>query len=136
MTRHKWTTKEQDAWLEERLPKFIEVNQRKAAAKEFFPDMLKAFIEKWPVEPVTAAEIKDAGNAEFAMRVKKGAYEQVRPFPSNTRRCAYIFDSEYPTGSPTKHGHLHQVALAAAKMFLISKLLNRKRCRRGRHIKS
>ena len=37
MTCRKWTTDEQEAWLEQRKPAFLEANQKKTAAKDFFP---------------------------------------------------------------------------------------------------
>lgn len=79
MTRQKWTTKEQERWLEDRKPAFLIANQNKVAAKEFFPSVIKEFRDKWPVPPVTQEDIKDAGNAELAARVKKTKYDKVRP---------------------------------------------------------
>ena len=78
MTRQKWTTKEQERWLEDRKPAFLIANQNKIASKEFFPGVVKEFRDKWPVPPVTQGEIKDAGNAELAARVKKTKYDKVR----------------------------------------------------------
>jgi hypothetical protein len=43
MTRQKIMTDEQEAWLNERKPDFLLANQRKVAAKEFFPTALKEF---------------------------------------------------------------------------------------------
>ena len=77
MTRRKWTTDEQEAWLEQRKSAFIEANQKKTAAKEFFPIVIKEFCEKWPVSPVTQKEIDDAGSIELATRIKQGKYDKV-----------------------------------------------------------
>ena len=60
MTRRKWTTDEQEEWLDERKADFMEANQRKAAAKDFFPTVCRDFRTKWPVPSVTEGEIKEA----------------------------------------------------------------------------
>ena len=77
MTCQKWTTEEQEAWLEQRKSAFLEANQKKNAAKDFFPVVTKEFREKWPVPPVTEQEIIDAGSVELATRVKQGKYDKV-----------------------------------------------------------
>lgn len=81
MTRQKWTTPEQEAWLEERKPAFLLANQTKRAARNFYPDLVKEFRDKWPVPPVSEAEIADAGSVELATRVKKEKYDKVRTCP-------------------------------------------------------
>jgi hypothetical protein len=81
MTRQKWTTEEQEAWLEERKPAFLLANQKKCAARNFYPDLVKEFRNKWPVPPVTQAEIDDAGSVELATRVKRDKYGKVRTEP-------------------------------------------------------
>jgi hypothetical protein len=78
MTRRKWTTEEQETWLEQWKTAFLEANQKKSAAKEFFPVMTKEFREKWPVPPVTEQEIIEAGSVELATRVKVGKYDKVQ----------------------------------------------------------
>lgn len=78
MTRQKWTTKEQEAYLEERKPAFLAANQNKAAAKEFFPIVIKEFRDQWPVPAPTHEEIIDAGSLELAARVKRSVYDKVR----------------------------------------------------------
>jgi len=77
MTRRKWTTEEQEGWLQQRKSAFLEANQKKSAAKEFFPVVLKEFHEKWPMPPVTEKEITDAGSVELAMKAKQGKYDKV-----------------------------------------------------------
>jgi len=77
MTCRKWTTEEQEAWLEQRKAAFLEANQRKTASKEFFPALTKEFHEKLPVPPVTEQEIADAGSVELAMRVRQEKYDKV-----------------------------------------------------------
>lgn len=83
MTRAKWTTKDQEAWLEERKPAFIAANQKKCAAKEYFPLITKEFRDKWPTPPVTPKEIEDAGSLEMATRVKINKYDKVSSLSNN-----------------------------------------------------
>jgi hypothetical protein len=77
MTRQKWATKEQEAWLEERKAAFFSANQKKAAAKEFFPTVLQEFRDKWPVPQVTEEEINKAGSLELATKAQKDKYDKV-----------------------------------------------------------
>ncbi|KIJ91185.1 hypothetical protein K443DRAFT_135548 [Laccaria amethystina LaAM-08-1] len=90
MTRRKWTTDEQEAWLEQRKAAFIEANQKKTAAKDFYPIVTKEFCEKWPMPPVTQQEVDNAGSIELATRVKQGKYDKCICgwFPNNTRNVA------------------------------------------------
>jgi len=81
MTRQKWTTKDQEAWLTKRKPAFLEAKQNKTTAKEFFPLVVQEFRDKWPVPPVTQEEIADAGSLELAIRVKKDIYDKVQLSP-------------------------------------------------------
>lgn len=78
MTRRKWTTDEQEEWLDERKADFMEANQRKAAAKDFFPTVCRDFRTKWPVPSVTEGEIKEAGSTELATKRKREACDKVR----------------------------------------------------------
>ena len=78
MTRRKWTTDEQEEWLDERKADFMEANQRKAAAKDFFPTVCRDFHTKWPVPSVTEGEIKEAGSTELATKRKREACDKVR----------------------------------------------------------
>ena len=77
MTRQKWTTNEQHEWLEARKAAFVEANQKKNAAKEFFPLVIKEFREKWPVPTATPEEINEAGSVEIATKVKRDKYDKV-----------------------------------------------------------
>jgi len=77
MTCASWANKDQLNWLEPRKAQFIEVNQRKATFKEFFPDVVKDFREKWPVSPVTPEEVKEAGSEESATKNKRNKYDKV-----------------------------------------------------------
>ena len=77
MTPATWTDDEQHRWLEAYKARFIEANQRRAASKEFFPDIVKAFCEKWPVPPASQEEIDGAGSVELATKNKRNKYEKV-----------------------------------------------------------
>jgi hypothetical protein len=66
MTCSTWATNDQHEWLEAQKAQFIDVNQRKAAAKDFFPDVVKQFWEKWPVPSVSQEETDEAGSVELA----------------------------------------------------------------------
>jgi hypothetical protein len=79
MTRQPWTTDGQRVWLESRKPAYLEANEKKTAAKEFFPVVFKEFREKWPVPPVTLEEIAQAdGSVERATKAKREKYDKVR----------------------------------------------------------
>lgn len=80
MTRQKWTSDEQEAWLELQKPAYIEANQKKTAAKDFFPTVTKEFSEKWPMSPVTQQEVDEAGSRERATQVKQAKYDKVSTF--------------------------------------------------------
>ena len=77
MTCSKWTTKDQEAWLEEQNPAFVVANQKWCTVKEFFPVLTNEFRNKWPVSEVTEKEIKHAGSLEKAIRIKKDKYDKV-----------------------------------------------------------
>ena len=77
MTRATWTDDEQHTWLEARKAIFIEANQRRAAAKEFFPNIVKEFREKWPVSTPSQEEINEAGSVELATKHKHEKYDKV-----------------------------------------------------------
>ena len=77
MTCATWADEEQHDWLEARKAKFIEANQRRAAAKEFFPNIVKEFREKWPVPAVSPEEIEKAGSVELAINNKCERYDKV-----------------------------------------------------------
>lgn len=77
MTRAPWTDEEQHTWLEAHKAQFIEANQRRAAAKEFFPNIIKEFREKWPVSAPSQEEINEAGSVELATKNKRDKYDKV-----------------------------------------------------------
>ena len=77
MTHATWTNKAQHDWLEAHKANFIKANQRRAAAKEFFPDVVKEFHKKWPVPAVSQEEINKAGSVEHATKTKCDNYEKV-----------------------------------------------------------
>ena len=86
MTRQKWTTKEQEIWLDQHKSAFLEANQKKSAGKDFFPGLTKAFRDKWPVPAPTQEEINDAGSIELATRVKQGKYDKVHTSSCHSER--------------------------------------------------
>jgi hypothetical protein len=77
MIRATWATQEQHNWLEARKAQFIKANQRKAAAKEFFPDIVKEFRVNWPVPLFSQEEINGAGSVELATKNKHKKYDKV-----------------------------------------------------------
>ena len=77
MTHQKWTTDEQEEWLEQQKPAFLKANQKKTAAQDFFPIVVEEFCQKWPVPTVTEQEIVDAGSVKLAKRVKQNKYDKV-----------------------------------------------------------
>jgi len=87
MTRHPWTTEEQRVWLESRKAAFLKANEKKTAAKEFFPAVFKEYREKWLVPPVTEDEVNQAGSVERATKTKRDKYDQVwAQYNKNERR--------------------------------------------------
>lgn len=110
MPRQRWATKEQEVWLEERNPAFLLANQKKAAAKDFFPLVVQEFRDKWPVPPVTQEEINAAGSLEVATRGKKNKYDKVYPLLFRVRERLTIINSGLHLGFITRHGHLVMVA--------------------------
>ena len=77
MTRATWTDDEQHTWLEAHKAIFIKANQRRAAAKEFFPNIAKEFREKWLVSAPSQEEINEAGSVELATKHKCEKYDKV-----------------------------------------------------------
>lgn len=77
MTRRKWTTTNQEEWLNSRLAEFSDAQASKTT-KEFFPAVLKAWRDAWPTPDPTLEEITQAGNQEKATRKKRADEESVR----------------------------------------------------------
>ena len=77
MSGASWAGQDQHRWLEARKAQFIKVNQRKATAKYFFPEVVKEFGQKWPVPPVTPEEIGEAGSQELAIKKKHDKHDKV-----------------------------------------------------------
>lgn len=92
MTCRKWTSEEQETWLEQLKPAFLEANQKKTAAKDFFPTVIEEFRQKWPVPPVTEEEIADAGSVELATRAKQGKYDKVGTSPRHSQEKTRLMD--------------------------------------------
>ena len=78
MTRKKWTTKEQEDWLAERLPSFVQAQKDKTSSG-FFPPIYDDFNKRWPCPTPTQEEIAAAGGDRAkaeAILLKK--YNKVR----------------------------------------------------------
>lgn len=71
MGRRKWTTDEQGTWLAGYLDQFIDSQQTKTTAKEFFPKVLKEWHKAWPVSNPTQEELAGAKSSEDAVKKKK-----------------------------------------------------------------
>ncbi|EIW56913.1 uncharacterized protein TRAVEDRAFT_94652, partial [Trametes versicolor FP-101664 SS1] len=66
-----WTTPEEKAWLERRIPDFIEA-QEKNDPKSFFLACHCEWFHRFELEPPTAQEVaKQGGNVDKATSVKK-----------------------------------------------------------------
>lgn len=79
MTRTPWTSNDQKDWLESHKTEYLAANINKTATKVFFPEIFKAFREKWPVPDVTQDEIDKAdGSIELATKIKRSKYDKVR----------------------------------------------------------
>ena len=72
-----WTDDKQHTWLKAHKAIFIKANQRRAAAKEFFPNIVKEFRDKWPVSAPSQEEINKAGSVELATKHKHKKYDKV-----------------------------------------------------------
>ena len=92
MTRQKWTSEEQETWLEQLKPAFLKANQKKTAAKDFFPTVIEEFRQKWLVPPVTEEEIADTGSVELATRAKQGKYDKVGTSPRHSQGKTRLMD--------------------------------------------
>jgi len=69
MTRKKWTSKEQEAWLKARCKAFAEA-EINDTTKAFYQDTLDRWLEVWPNPEPTPAEIQAAGGLESAVKAK------------------------------------------------------------------
>jgi hypothetical protein len=80
MTRRKWTTDAQGDWLASHLDAFKEALSKKTTAKEFFPKIIKSWLEAWPIPEPTPEEVAKAKNLEDLIKKKKNIEENVRQF--------------------------------------------------------
>jgi hypothetical protein len=78
MTRRKWTTPDQEEWLNSRIAGFSDAQVNKTTSKDFFPVVFKEWRKQWPTPDPTPKEITDAGNIEKATLKKKNEEEAVR----------------------------------------------------------
>ncbi|KAI0671899.1 hypothetical protein C8Q78DRAFT_991412 [Trametes maxima] len=87
MARQKWTTPEQRAWLEKRIPGFVEAQQTQSTY-DFFIVVAYEWFKQFPMLEPTEEELKVAhGNRATAISVKKKAEKQrvTEWFYNNTR---------------------------------------------------
>ena len=77
MTRHKWTTTEQEDWLKFHLADFGDAQAKKTTSKIFFPMVVKEWKTKWPTPNPTVEEIMRAGNSKKATQRKRADEENV-----------------------------------------------------------
>lgn len=68
----------QKEWLEARLAAFREAQGQKTVMKQFFPEILKAWKEEWPIPLPTVEEISEAGSLQKAKAIKTKSQETVR----------------------------------------------------------
>lgn len=78
MTRAAWPTPEQKAWLEARVPAFIDAQQKKITSTLFFPLTHKEWQQQFPTLPPDEKELEEAkGNLDIAVAKKKKFWENV-----------------------------------------------------------
>ena len=70
MTQKAWTVDLQKKWLEAQLSTFCEAQAQKTVMKQFFPKILKAWKEEWPIPLPTDEEVAEVGSLEKAKAVK------------------------------------------------------------------
>jgi len=84
MGKKRWTTPEQQVWLEELIPEFVQAQQDKVS-RSFCKDTYDKWHEKWPTPSLTAEEVRRAkGNAEKALNTKLKMVENVRTHNKST----------------------------------------------------
>ena len=77
MGKKRWTTPEQQAWLEALIPAFVQAQQEKVIGT-FLDDTYNKWYEKWPTAAPTEDEIREsAGSAERALACKRKADNNV-----------------------------------------------------------
>lgn len=78
MTRRQWTMLEQSDWLKQHLAAFVDSQANKTTVKEFFPQVIKEWRERWPLAEPTPDEISKAKSVEDAIKKKKSKDDEVR----------------------------------------------------------
>lgn len=69
------------AWLEARVPAFVEAQQNKTTSTTFFPEAHKEWAEQFPTPEPTENEVEDAkGNMAAAVAKKHKFWEKVSDF--------------------------------------------------------
>ena len=68
MTRHKWTTDEQEVWLKKAFEEF-EIATLNDTRKQFYKKNYSSWLEKFPNPEPTQGQINAAGSREKAMKI-------------------------------------------------------------------
>jgi hypothetical protein len=77
MGKKRWTTPEQQAWLEGHVAAFVQAQQEKTTGT-FFKDTYSQWYKRWPTAAPTEDEIEDVeGNIEKACTCKHKAIDNV-----------------------------------------------------------
>jgi hypothetical protein len=81
MGKRRWTTPDQQQWLEALIPAFVKAQDDKTTTSVFFPETHQAWQKEWPVKKPTPQEIQDAkGDEQAALATKIKAVEDVSSF--------------------------------------------------------
>ncbi|KAH9911959.1 uncharacterized protein BXZ73DRAFT_56703 [Epithele typhae] len=79
MTRKKWATVSQEEWFRARQSRFADA-KIDGTTRAFFNTTMELFTEKWPLQPLTTAEIRAAdGSVEVAAEKQRKAMCKVSP---------------------------------------------------------
>lgn len=82
MGRKKWTTDEQEEWLSERIPDFVQAQKDKSSSK-FFGPIYSEFHRLWPYRKPTEEEVEaqmknEGAEEEDAERANKEAMAKAK----------------------------------------------------------
>jgi hypothetical protein len=109
MTRQKWTTESELAWLKKRIPDFQEAQQTHRTG-DFYNKVYDDWVEDFKTPAPTADDITAAGSLEAAERKKRKTIEKVSKFYRPFDSYSHLWFSVSPNGSITIRGllPLHQ----------------------------
>lgn len=89
MTRRKWTTNEQEEWLQEQTKDFLAADAANNTRQAFYADILSKWLEKWPLPDLSPSEIQNAGREDEAKKEKLKWQDNVS-IPSYEIACAHL----------------------------------------------